>query len=272
MKKFYILLFMLILTMAGSLSAENYVNWKGGFWLTLPDDWAKVDYRIVDRFLSYTDTSRAVFDYEAVFAPESLLIFAADAYLVITFDSTGELPKREADSILEAIAQSYGTDVFNAPIVELMTNLDPGKPKINYRERSVSVLSEMAYQPEAMKKLWLYMRLNDRGLISLYFYSPDSTFAGNKPIFDKILTSLSFENLNEAAGDESLTFTDIGGDSLGDPDVTGRTESFDDPQATKGIGSIKNILIVAVLIIIVFGLIWNFIIVPRTKKKTNQSK
>ena len=38
------------------VSAENYVNWKGGFWLTVPESWEKVDYRIFDRFLAYTDT------------------------------------------------------------------------------------------------------------------------------------------------------------------------------------------------------------------------
>jgi len=252
-------------------TAENYVNWKGGFWLTIPEGWDKVDYRIVDRFLAMTDTSRDIFNYEVVLAPEASRVFAEDAYLVVTFDSTGKLSSAEADSVLEGIAESYASSVDDAPIVQLMSDLIPGQPRINREEKAISVLSEMAYRPEAMKKLWLYMKLNDRGLISLYFYSPDSTYTQNKPVFDRIVESLSFENLKEAAGSEKATFTDIGGDDLNDPEIESGTGISKENGKTEEGGSMKNVLLIAVVIIIVFGLIWNFVIAPRTRKKTTQS-
>lgn len=267
-----LVLTVLVLSVMGSaLSAKNYVNWKGGFWIELPDDWEKVDYRLVDAFLSMTDTSMDVFNYEVLYAPLTSRIFAEDAYLVITFDSTGPLSKPEADSILETIAVSYSTVVFEAPVVQLMSDLIPGQPKMNRDEGTVSVLSEMAYRPDAMKKLWLFMKLNDRGLISLYFYSPDSTYAQNKPIFDKIVNSLSSENLKEAAEQEKLTFTSIGGDSLTDPEIDPDRAGFEETSAPKGVGNIKNILLYAVLVIVVFGLIWNFIIAPKMRKKKTKS-
>lgn len=250
------------------VSAENYVNWKGGFWFTIPEGWEKVNYRIVDQYLAMTDTSRDVFDYEGVFAPSTSRPFAADAYLVVTFEATGTLTGAQADSILNGIAVSYADVVYDAPVVQLMSDLVPGKPKINRRERVVSVLSDMAFRPGAMKKLWQYMRLNDQGLISLFFYSPDSTYERNKPVFDEIVGSLSFENLKEAAQQEPLVFTEIGGDSVSSAD-SARSELADaeEVEAARGITNIKNILLFAVIIIVVFGLIWNFIIVPRLRKK-----
>ncbi len=208
--------------------------------------------------MAFTDTTREVFNYEAVFAPEDSRIFAEEAYLVITFDSTGDLSKREADSILRAIASSYSTEVYDAPLVQLMTDLVPGKPKINLSERSVSILTDMAYRPDAMKKLSLYMRLNDRGLISLYLYSPGSTFADNKKIFNDIVGSLSFDNLKEAAAQGELTFTAVSGN-----DVPATTTDFSNGDNAF----FQNKLLYALIVIVVFGLLWNFIIAPRIKKK-----
>lgn len=208
---------LLLVGAAGPAGAANYVNWKAGFWLAIPDGWDKVDYMVVDRYLSMTDTSRDIYGYEAVYAPKSSALFMEDAYLVVTFDSTGRLSATSADSVLNTIARTYGREVFNAPIVDRMTDLIPGQPVVDRAAKAVSVLSEMAFRPEAKRKLWLYMRLNDLGLISLYFYSPDSTFARNKPTFEKIIGSLSFDNLRQAAGNEQVTFTDVGGGKVEGP-------------------------------------------------------
>jgi hypothetical protein len=269
MKKIWCLIFLLMTLsmMVSNAAADNYVNWRGGFWFEIPKGWEKVDYRMVDAFLSMTDTSRDVYNYEAVFAPESSMVFAEEAYLVVTFDSTGPMTQKQSDSVLQNIAESYSTDVFDAPIVQLMSDLTPGQPKMNRAERTVSILSEMAYRPEAMKKLWLYMKLNDRGLISLYFYSPDSSYQANKPIFDKVLKSLSFKNLKEAAAQENVVFTGVGGDSLGRPEAPAGETGAEGAGAKGGISSIRNILLYAVVIIVVFGLLWNFVIGPRLKKK-----
>jgi hypothetical protein len=197
-------------------SAENYVNWKGGFWFEIPDGWEKVDYMVVDRQLRRLDTSSTIYDYEAVFAPSSSENFTDDAYLVIRFDSTGELTRRQSDSILNEITGSFNTQVYDAPIVKMMSDLIPGQPQVNRADRVASILIDMAYRPGEFKKLWQYMQLNNRGLISLYFYSLDSTFKANKTAFESIITSLSFENLREAAKGE-FRFTDIGGDNVGEP-------------------------------------------------------
>ena len=264
--KYVLMMLMVTAATAGSLSAANFVDWKGGFWFTVPEGWDKVDYRLVDRYLSMADTSRDVFDYEAVFAPASSIFFSEDAYMVVTFDSTGPLTQQGVDSVLNQISESYAEVVDDAPIVQLMSDLVPGKPVISRAEKAISVLSRMAYRPDAMKTLWLYMRLNDRGLISLYFYSPDSTYQRNKPAFDGVVSTLSFANLKEAAGQEALTFTDIGGDQVASPEASsdiGETGS----SSARGIAGIRNVILIVVIVVVVIGLIWVFVIMPRMKKK-----
>lgn len=257
----------LLLGAVGSAGAANYVNWKAGFWFSIPDGWEKVDYMLVDRFLSLTDTSRDVYGYEAVYAPSSSRMFMEDAYLVVTFDSTGSLTPLASDSLLNTIAKSYGKEVFTAPIVSRMSQLTPGQPIIDRAAKAVSVLTEMAYRPEAKRKLWLYMRLNDRGLVSLYFYSPDSTFARNKSTFDKIMQSLSFDNLREAAGNEQVVFTEVGGEKVEAPktDYSDSVESAATTTASGG-GTARTVLYV-VIVIIVVALAALFILGPRLKKR-----
>jgi hypothetical protein len=258
---------LLLLGATGPAGAANYVNWKAGFWFAIPDGWDKVNYMVVDRYLSLTDTSRDIYGYEAVYAPTASALFMEDAYLVVTFDSTGPLSPASTDSLLNGIAKSYGKEVFNAPIVSRMTDLIPGQPVIDRAAKEVSVLTEMAFRPEAKRKLWLFMRLNDAGLISLYFYSPDSTFARNKPTFEKIIKSLSFDNLRQAAGNEQVKFTDVGGDNVERPKTEYSDSMGGAGTTTLSGGGTTRIVMYAVIVVIVLALAAVFI-GPRLKKRS----
>ncbi len=249
-----------LLFFASAPRADNYINWKGSFWFELPDHWEQVNYAIVDRYLSMMDTSQDVFDYEAVFAPAESKMFAEDAYLVVTFDSLGELTPHEADSVLTTIAKTYSSVIENAPIVNYMSDLRPGRPQVDRAKKVVTIISEMAYRPDAMRKLWLYMRLNDRGLISMYFYSPDSTFKENMSTFEEIVNSLSFTGLKEASSEE-LTFTDVG---AGNPEAGAPASSSGEGGKSGASGS--WIPYVALGLIVLY-LIWRFAIAPKLKKK-----
>lgn len=250
------------LFLTSSTRADNYINWKGGFWFALPDHWEQVNYAIVDRYLSMMDTSQDVFDYEAVFAPAESRMFAEDAYLVVTFDSLGKLTQKESDSVLTTIAKTYSSVIEEAPIVNYMSDLRPGRPQVDRAQKVVTVVSEMAYRPDALRKLWLYMRLDDSGLISMYFYSPDSTFKENMSTFEEIVNSLSFTGLKEAST-EQLTFTDVG---AGNPEAGV-------PQSSSGEGGKSGasgswIPYVALALIVLY-LIWRFAIAPRVRKKND---
>jgi hypothetical protein len=255
-------LMLALLFCASSVRANNYVNWKGGFWFALPDHWEQVNYALVDRYLSMMDTSKDIYNYEAVFAPATSQIFTQDAYLVVTFDSLGPLTTKQSDSVLTTIAETYSSVIEEAPIVNYMSDLRPGHPKVDRAKKVVSVISEMAYQPEALHKLWLYMQLNDSGLISMYFYSPDSTFKQNMSTFEEIVNSLSFTGLREASSEE-LTFTDVGAGKQ----AAGTSESSSGEGGTSS--SSGSFIPYIALILIILYLLWRFAIAPRLRKKKN---
>ncbi len=264
MKKLVLPIFVIsiVLILSTGIMAENYVNWKAGFWLSFPDSWSKVDYKLADRIFSYSDTSRHIFFYEAVFAPTKDK-YLNDAYIVITFDSTGELSKKEADSLINDIASSYAEQVYGSRVVQRMSDLVPGRPQVSLKDHTISVMIDMAYSPESKMKNWNFMKLSKTGLINLYCYSPDSSFNRNMPVFEEIVKSLSFDNLRDAAGDQELKFTDIGA-SIGDnKSIISEAEK----EAAEPVNKFKNWILIAVVLIIAFGLIWNFIIQPRIKKK-----
>jgi len=261
----FVLLGLSLMAMPGR--AENYVNWKAGFWLTVPDDWQKVDYKIVDHYLALTDTSRDIYNYEAVFAPKSSNPFISEAYLVITFEKAGPYNKHESDSVLLSIAKSYSSDVYDAPIVNYMSDLRPGRPYVDYDKRTINVLTDMAYTPESRRRLWMFMQFNDLGMISLYFYSPDSSYTANRKIFERIVNSLSFDNLREAAGRDSVTFTDVAGKVQSPTTQASNPVGSEEAKTSQPISSILTYIIIVVVAIIIFGVIWNFKISPKMRKK-----
>ncbi len=268
MYKVLMLVWWAVLTMAVAAPAENYVNWKGGFWLTVPEGWEKVDYIIVDQLLAMTDTSREVYRYEAVFAPVESKLFIDDAYLVVTYDSTGPLTDRASDSILDNIARSYRTDTSPAPVAGQTADLVPGRPVIDRARKAVTVLSEIGLGPETGRMLRLYMRLNKTGLISLYCYGPDSTFSKYRPTFDGIIASLSFENLREAAGPQTVVMTDVSGDKAA------ASEGGQGAGRSSGImgGKLKNTLLAAVVVVIAGALLWILVVAPRMRKNKGKPR
>ncbi len=265
-----IIMALFLLVSVSAVSAENYVNWKGGFWLELPDEWEKVDYNVVDRILAVSDTARDAFMYEAVFAPLSSPTFISGPYLVITFDETGELSDKEAIEFLQSMASSFAQDVSEAPSVEKLSDLSPGIPTLNRKDKSVSVLTEMAFKSDAKTQLWMYMKLNSKGLMTLYMYCPDSIYNETKPVFEKMVSSLSFDKLKEAAGTEDAKFTDVRGGVK--PASSGGVICTDEDNGAQCILAFKNWIFVGVGIVIVAGLIWNFVIIPRRKKKKDSSE
>lgn len=262
MYKVLMLVWWMVLTMAAVAPAENYVNWKGGFWFAVPEGWEKVDYMIVDQLLAMTDTSREVYHYEAVFAPATSKLFIDGAYLVVTFDSTGPLTDRASDSILDYYARSYMSELAQAPVTGGTGDLARGRPLIDRARKAVTVLSDVVVDPQTRRMFLLYMRLNRAGLISLYCYGPDSTFSQHRTTFDGIIASLSFENLREAAGSQKVVLTDVGGDKVAAPEGgSGGTPS----SGIMG-RKLKNTLLGAVIVVIAGALLWILVVAPRMKK------
>jgi len=251
---------LLMVILIGNVAGENYVNFKGGFWISVPETWEKINYRIVDRYLMMIDTSRELLNYEAVFAPVESQPFIEDDYLVITFDSIGEVSASDMKSMLDELAELYTSRAQAGGWNETMDS----KAQIDYQQYSISVKSHMATE-NMKRRRWVYSRYTGTGVVTLDFYSLDSTFQDKLPVFEEIVGSLSFEGLREAAQKE-IKFSDVGsGDIAEDGESSGWSDA--DSGAGNTIMTVKNIVIVVVVAVILFGLVWNFMIAPARRKK-----
>ncbi|MEZ5358638.1 MAG: hypothetical protein R3F48_07365 [Candidatus Zixiibacteriota bacterium] len=251
------------LCLASSVVAKNYVNWKGEFWLEMPEGWDKVEYREVDRMLATMDTTTEVYKYEAVLAPVESVPFTSGPYVFITFEPGGDMSDAAADSLLRGIAAGYADDIMESPNAARLSDLNPGQPRLNLENRTVQVLSELAFSENSVSKLWMYLKLNHAGLIAFYMYCPIDEFEATKPEFEAMINSLKFDGLKEAAGSESATFTDV----RGNDEMPGRPSGGEADEAAEGFAAFKNWIYIIIGIVIVAGIVWYAVIVPRRKKQ-----
>jgi len=195
---------LILFALAGTqVQANNYVSFKGGFYITYPDDWLQVNYLTADMFLSRAGTDKSVLNYEAVFAPKTSSPFFQTDYLVLTVDSMEWLYDYQIDSVLEEMNKSFGEDIKYFPAWDSPTNLKSNEPVYDKKNRVFSVINEVISGDRLVKKNLLIKKFYDKGIANFYFYSPDSMFETSKNVFFGIVNSLKTENVQQALPKES---------------------------------------------------------------------
>lgn len=204
----WMLLLTIVAAASGTAETQTYVSLKGGFYITYPDDWAQVDYWLVDAYLLRNRMDTAVLDYEAAFAFKDAPHFFSGNYLILTVDTVGELKDWEIDSVLIELVRSFGRRVRHSPTADFLANLEPNLPNYDTLAKTVTILNETSEQ-QVLKKSLLMMKFYERGIATFYFYSPDSLFETSKSLFEQIVASLSTENVEDALPKEQLKVADL---------------------------------------------------------------
>jgi len=200
----------MLVILLGSISAiaGNFVSWKGGFHITIPDNFEQIDYRVVDSVLVTNRADRSVFNYEAVFADSSAEPFTAGEYFIINVDSTGELSKTRRDSVLDNLGDSFGRDVGYYPITEFVTNLSTNFPTYDRDLQMASVIAAVSQPDGSVKRNLMLMRFYEHGIATFYYYAPDSIFEAGVDRMREIVASMSTENLDAAVTHEKPKITE----------------------------------------------------------------
>ncbi len=198
-----------LLVAVETVGANTYVSLKGGFYISYPDDWAQVNYRLVDAYLLRNKASRATLDYDAVFAAKGTPDFFSGEYLILTVDTVGELKDWQIDSVLIELVRSFGRKVKYNTVADFLTNPEPNVPSYDTLTKTVVILNDVAELSQTFRKNLLMMKFYDRGVATFYFYSPDSLFKASKPLFELIAASLSTKDIDDALPKESLKVADL---------------------------------------------------------------
>ncbi|MEW5994010.1 MAG: hypothetical protein AB1744_06400, partial [Candidatus Zixiibacteriota bacterium] len=119
-----VLCFCALMFLATSAAAGTYVSLKGEFYITYPDEWAEVDYRVVDIFLAQGRSDSALPIYETVIAPKSAPHFFSEDYCILTVDTLGDLNDGQIDSVLKAYGLSFDALIEERPFAEVIRDPD----------------------------------------------------------------------------------------------------------------------------------------------------
>lgn len=237
----WLLLLIMVVAASGAAETQTYVSLKGGFYIEYPDDWAQVDYWLVDAYLLRNKMDTAVLDYEAAFAFKDAPHFFSGDYLILTVDTVGELKDWQIDSVLIELVRSFGKRVRHSPTADFLANLEPNLPNYDTLTKTVTILNEVDEQ-QVLKKSLLMMKFYERGVATFYFYSPDSLFETSKYLFEQIVASLSTENVEDALPKEQLKVAD-----LEDPEGVHEDENKKSKKIYLYVGAALVLLIVVLI-------------------------
>jgi hypothetical protein len=191
-----------------ALTDQHYVSLKGNFYISYPEEWAQVDYSLVDEYLLRTaDTiDRALFAYEAVFAQKDVPHFFSGEYLILTVDTVGKLKDWQIDSVLIDLVNTIEEPVRYRTISEFLADPKLNMPIYDTLAQMVALLEEIP--GEVVKKSLSVMKFYDKGIATFYFYAPDAVFETSKTKFERILASFSTD-IETAMPKETLKVADL---------------------------------------------------------------
>ncbi len=222
----WVLLLTFVLVTSTAAETQTYVSFKGGFYITYPDDWVQIDYSLVDAYLLRNRAGETTLDYDAAFAMKDSPSLFAGNYLILVVDTVGQLSDGQIDSVLNGLSRSFGEEVKYYPVADFLTDLKSNTPSYDAEAKTVTILNEITEQQQLLKKNLLMMKFYDRGIATFYFYSPDSLFEASKPLFDQIVASLSTENVEDALPKEELKVADLEDAESGDEDENDKSKKI----------------------------------------------
>ncbi len=187
-----------VLLIAPALLAENFVSFRGKFYVTYPDTWKQIDYLTVDAYLQQAGARRRMLDYEAVFAPIGSEPWYRESYLILTVDTLGKLSEKQIDSVLVRFEDSFEKPREIRSTANLFQGLSYGKIAYDPTTQTAAVISSEAGPETGDKSILLVMRFYEHGIANYYFYATDSTFGNYVQILSSVVASFSTENLEGA--------------------------------------------------------------------------
>lgn len=198
---------------ASPASAKYFISYNGQFYLSYPDSWEQIDYRSVDFFLSQNNADPSLLKYEVVLAPATTRTFYEEPYVLLTFDSTGELIGRTRDSAISVIAAGFASHVDSVAAGDILSKLKADMPLYVSDQHLLLVQTDMHEGRTITRRNLLAVRFTMHGVANFYFYATDSAWTSALPTFVQIAQSLTEGTQPAGAAKETLKVADLSRDS-----------------------------------------------------------
>lgn len=234
MKKLILIVFVLLLG-CGILTAQpeseftnSYVSLNGNFYILYPSEWHQIPFTEVDRYLDSKKAGRPIYDYDAVFAPKESNPYYSGSYLIMTIEPVGNLSDKQIDSVLKDLSQNFGRGIKYFPVANFMADLKTDSPNYDKATKTVSIYNKIVQNEASIKNSLIIMKFYDFGIATFYCYALGDNFDNDKEIFNKIVASLSTEDIKSKLPKEQVKVADIDPDkkSYGNDDDSSKTAIY----------------------------------------------
>lgn len=208
----------LLLAAAATAQAGTYVSLQGNFYFEYPEDWLHLDHKIVDKYLLAANAGEPLFEYEAAFSPITQVPFFTGPYFILEVDTaTGGFTQKQIDSVLTEMGRLYGKDVKYFPVADFLADMKSNEPSWDAETKTISVVSDIVERGEILKRHLLVHKFYEGGIATFYFYAPDSVFEDAEQIFNNVLASFHYGDVESMLPKENLRVADLDLDEEGKP-------------------------------------------------------
>jgi hypothetical protein len=263
MKK-WLLIFGILAILPAGLLAGTFIDWRGGFYVTYPDDWFHVPYNTVNIFLQTQDIDLTKFDYDAVLSLKTDKPFFVGPYVFIALSQSAELSSAQIDSILRSMSQSYGKPYVEGSLSKTEIVFRYDQPVYDRQTKTVAVASII--RSEYGEKVQLEIRkFYENGTAFFMCYSPTDVYLQYKPVFLGIANSFSTKDLDQVAPKENFKVVDLSQRTDAGPGPRGSSSDNDDSSGDSS-HSITNYVLLPLAIIAILLIV----IVKKMKRMKNE--
>jgi hypothetical protein len=255
-----------LLVVPSALTGNTFVDWRGGFYVSYPEDWFHVPYSTVDIFLQTQGVDPSQFDFDAVLAKKTDRPFFQEPYVFITLNADWQLSGREIDSVLKSISAQYGKDYVEGSLKTADLVFTFNRPVYDRSLNAVAVVRPIT--TDVANKISMEIRkFYEKGVAVFLCYAPSEMYEANKPIFISMLNSFSTKDLDKVAPKESLKVVDL---SQRQSSAAGQAESESGGDGTNTSGGNKTMIILLIVLVVLGAGILSIWV--NKKKKTADSK
>jgi len=261
-----LMILLLVLSLAVSVQAKTFIDWRAGFYVTYPDDWFHVPYQQVSQFLIAQDISWQDFDYDAVLARKTDRPFFQGPYIFMVFQPRGELTQIQIDSVLEELSAEYkSTHKEGALVGDVIFPIN--RPVYDRQQQAIGVKTRITSETidKILIELW---RFYEKGVAIFLCYAPKDVYNEVRPIFMDIFNSFSTKDIDQIQPEDSFEVVDLAGREM----IVGDMDN-PDPGRGGGTAEFSKLYYWLALIIIAVVAVW---LIYRQRKsrffktKTNQ--
>jgi len=255
-----------IVLFSTTAGANVFVDWRGGFHVTYPDEWQVVPYSEVSSFLESQGMNVISLDYDAVLGEKGLSPFYDGAYSFLVLHETGRLSDRQIDSVLRTTAKEQLLEITEGMIGEGM-GLSRGELVYDRNKQAMAIYSQI--KTMTVEKEYLELRkFYEKGVALFLCYSPSERFGTTKKVFFGLLESFSTKDLEKVAPKQEVKIVDLSTrEKLAAP---AEEEKRPEPGSeTKKESSSKNNIYLILLVVVIAAIA---LMVKLRKKITDSGK